>query len=107
MNQENPTAFEPNNQILAAAIERCDRLSLELCGHSGGVLGPGEARVEDLDAFEAAAYELGRESRPDGLDLGQLGHGRQRSALKGAVGVVQAMTSMTTADVGGGSSAST
>ena len=107
MNQENATAFEPDNQILAAAIECRDPLALELGGHSHGFVGPGEAWVEDLDAFEKAAYELGLEPCPDGLDLGKLGHSRQRSAVGAAVAFAQAMTSITTADSGGGSSART
>jgi hypothetical protein len=86
VNQENTTAFEPNNQILAAAIERCDSLSFQLGGHFGGVVGPRETRVEDLDALEAAADQLGLEPCPDGLDLGKLRHSRQRSGVASAVG---------------------
>lgn len=107
VNQENATAFEPDNQILAAAIEPGDPLSFELGGHSGGILGPGETWIEDLDVLEAAPDEPGLEPCPDGLDLGKLGHGRQRSVVDSAVAVAQAMTSITTADSGGGSSAST
>jgi hypothetical protein len=70
VDQENATGFEPNNQILAAAIERRDPLSLELGGHSGGIGGPGEARVVDLDLLDPAAHELRLEPRTDGLDLG-------------------------------------
>src|ERR671934_1329076 len=107
VNQENATAFEPNNQILAAAIERCDPLSLELGGHSGGVLGPGEARVEDLHTLEPAADEPGLKPRADSLDLRKLGHRRQRSAVDVSDCSAQAMTSMTTVDSCGGSSART
>ena len=70
MNQENATAFKPDNQILAAAIERCDPLPLELSGHSGGVERASEARVEDLDALEASTDELRCQPRPDGLHFG-------------------------------------
>ena len=70
VNQESATSFEPNNQILAAAMERCDPLSLELGGHSGGVERPGETRIEDLDALEPAAQELRLEPQTDRLDLG-------------------------------------
>ena len=86
VNQENATAFEPNNQILAAAIERPDPLSFELDGDSGGIHGPREARVENLDMLEAAADELGLESCPDGLDLGKLRHRRQRNGVDRAGG---------------------
>ena len=70
VNQENPTAFEPNNQILAAAVERRDLLSLELGGHSGGVEGPREAWIADVDALETAPDELRLQPSPDRLDLG-------------------------------------
>jgi hypothetical protein len=70
VNQEYTTALEPNNQILAAALDRRDPLSLELGGHSGGVEGPSEARVVDVDALETAPNELRLQSSPDGLDLG-------------------------------------
>jgi hypothetical protein len=107
VNQENPTAFEPNNQILAAATDCCDPLPLELGGHFGGVLRPGEARVEDLDVLESATDELRLETCPDGLDLGKLRHRCQRSVVQAADGLAQAMTSITTDDSVGGSSAST
>ena len=56
VNQENATTFEPDNQILATAIERRDPLSFELGGHFGGVDGPGEARIEGLNPLEAEYY---------------------------------------------------
>jgi hypothetical protein len=107
VNQENATAFEPDNQILATAIERRDSLSFELGGHFGGADGPGQARIDDLDPLEAAADEFGLESCPDGLDLGKLWHGRQRSEVDRRVGRGQATTSIRTLRSGGGSSAST
>ena|SRR5438874_1423889 len=85
VDQENTTALESNKQILAATIERCDPLSLELRGHSGGFFGPGETRVEDLYVFEAPTHEPGLEPCTNGLDLGKLRHGRQRSAADAAV----------------------
>jgi len=107
VNQENATAFEPDNQILAAAIERGDPLPLELGGQSDRIVGPGEAWVDDLDMLETAPDEPGLEPCPDGLDLGKLRHGRQRTAVGAAVAFVQAMTSITTPDSIGGSSVST
>ena len=70
VNQENPSAFKPKNQILAAAVERRDPLALELGGHFGGVERPGETRVEDLDVLETAPHELRLQPSPDGLDFG-------------------------------------
>ena len=74
VNQENPTRFEPNNQILSAALERLDRLPYELGGDLTRVVGTGQARVCDLDLLEGAADEVGLETDSDRLDLGQLGH---------------------------------
>jgi hypothetical protein len=70
VNQKNATAFEPDNYILAAAIERGDPLSHELCCDLGRIVGPRQAGVGDLDVDEAAADELRLKLRADGLDLG-------------------------------------
>ncbi len=70
VNQESPTAFEPNNQILATAIEGLDPLPDELGGHSGGIERARQARVENLDMLEAAPGELRLELRANGLNLG-------------------------------------
>jgi hypothetical protein len=70
VNQENATTLEPNNQILATTTKSGDPLTLELGGHSGGVDRPREARVEDLDALEAAPYEPGLQTCSNRLDLG-------------------------------------
>ena len=69
VNQESTTAFELDNQIFAAAIQRCDSLSLELGGDSGWVEGPGETGVGDFDALQTAPHELWLEPRSDRLDL--------------------------------------
>jgi hypothetical protein len=70
VNQENTTAFEPDNQILSAAFEGSDLLSHELGGDFGGVERPCEAGVGDLDVGEAAADELRLEPGTNSLDLG-------------------------------------
>jgi hypothetical protein len=74
VNEENATALEPDNQILAATLDRRDQLTLELRRHLGGFVGADESSVRDLDALEAAAREDRRESAPDALDLGELRH---------------------------------
>ena len=74
VNEQSPVRFEPNNQILAATLDRRDPLALELGRHLGRLVGTHESRIVDLDPLEAAPLEHGREARPDGLDLGQLGH---------------------------------
>ena len=70
VNQENATSPEPNNQILAATIESGDPFPFELGGHFDRVDRPCDARIEDLDALEAAPDELRLKTSSDGLDLG-------------------------------------
>ncbi len=76
VNQENPTRFEPNNQILSATLERLDLLPCELGCDLPRIVGAGQSRVFDLDLLEGAADEVGLEADPDRLDLRQLGHAR-------------------------------
>jgi len=75
VNQENPTAFEPNNQILAASLECLDRLPHELGCDLLRLVGPREARVCDLDVLERLSDEDGLEAGPNRLDLWELRHG--------------------------------
>src|SRR5215212_326468 len=82
VNQENQTALEPNNQILAAPANRCDDLPDELCSHLCRIDGSCQPGVEDLDRLESAADQLRLEARPHGLDFGQLGHGFRSLALR-------------------------
>jgi hypothetical protein len=70
VNQEATTAFEPNNQILAAPLERRDALALQLGRDRPGIERPGQAGVGDLDAVEAAADEGRFEAEANRLDLG-------------------------------------
>src|SRR3954454_11924251 len=74
VDQENATALEPNNQILAAPFERSDALADELGRDLGRVLGPRQPRVFDLDVLEAPSDEHRLEPAANRLDLGQLGH---------------------------------
>jgi hypothetical protein len=55
VNQENATRLEPNNQILATAIDGDDSLALQLGGDSGGIERAREAGIVDLDAVQASA----------------------------------------------------
>ena len=70
VNQENATAFEPNNQILPASVQRRDVLALELGRDGRGVERTRQAGVEDLDSLECPADEQRLELRSDRLDLG-------------------------------------
>src|SRR3954470_1053706 len=74
VDQENATALEPNNQILAAPLDRFDALADELGGDLGRVLRPRQSRVFDLHVLEAASDEHWLEPAANRLDLGQLGH---------------------------------
>ena len=76
MDQESPPALEPNNQILAATLDRRDPLALELGRHLGsgsnGRVSRG-SRISTCSNRRPDEHRL--ELRADGLDLGQLGHG--------------------------------
>jgi hypothetical protein len=69
VDQENATAFEPNNQILAATFYRGDTLAFELGGDDVRFERPDEPRVVDDDVLEDAADEDRLEAGPDSLDL--------------------------------------
>jgi len=84
VDQENATALEPDNQILAAAGDRCDALACELRRHLGRLVGPDEPRIGNLDVLERPPDEGGLELATDALDLGQLRHGAQRSRAASA-----------------------
>ena len=75
VNQENPTALEPDNQILAATLQRGHAFAFELGRDRIGLVGPHEPCIADLDALEHAPLECGCEQPAHRLDLGQLGHG--------------------------------
>src|SRR6266550_3581484 len=68
VNQENQTALEPNNQILAAPVDR------QLRSHLCGIDGARQPGVEDLDIVEPATDQPRFEAGPYRLDFGQLGH---------------------------------
>jgi hypothetical protein len=70
VNQERPTGFESNNQILAPAIDDLHRLAVEFGSHFPGVVRPGQTGVEDGDALEPPPLQQRRKVRADRLDLG-------------------------------------
>ena len=74
VNQENQTVLEPNNQILAAPVDRRDALARELRSHLCGIDGARQPGIEDLDIVEPATDQPRFEARPYRLDFGQLGH---------------------------------
>jgi hypothetical protein len=74
VNQENETAIEPKNQILAAPLERGDALTRQLGSHLCRIVGACQPRIEDLDRLEPAADDMGVEAKADRFDFGQLRH---------------------------------
>ena len=83
MDQESPTRLEPNNQILAAAIDRGDAYALQLGRDHDWVERTRQPRVGDLDTLEAAPGELRLEPATDGLDFRELGH--RTSVIRGSL----------------------
>jgi hypothetical protein len=75
VNQENQTALEPHNQILATAANCGHALAREFRSHLCGIERTRQPRIEDLDMLEPTPDELGLEACPHRLYLGQLGHG--------------------------------
>jgi hypothetical protein len=74
VNQESPTRLEPNNQILAAAIDGRDALALQLGCDLNTVERARQPRIGDLDGLEGAANEHRLEPATDGLDFWKLRH---------------------------------
>jgi hypothetical protein len=74
VDQESPTGFEPNNQILAAAIDRGDVLALQLGSDLDRVERARQPRVGNLDTLEGAPDQPRLEPATDGLDFRELGH---------------------------------
>src|ERR1700755_1387712 len=81
VDQENATALEPNNQILAAPPKLRDALALQLGRHLGRFIGTNEPGIVDSHVLEASADECGLELPADALDLRQLRHVGQSSRV--------------------------
>jgi hypothetical protein len=69
VDQENSTALESNNQILAAPLDSRDSFPFELGSHLGRLVRTDKARVGDGHALEASADERRLELPADALDL--------------------------------------
>jgi hypothetical protein len=70
VNQESSPRLEPNDQILATALEHRHPFALELGSDGGRLERPHESRISDLDAVEAPPDEMRLELETDRLDLG-------------------------------------
>ena len=74
VNQENETALETDNQILAAPLHGGDSTSFEQADDVLEIHRAREPLVEDLDRPHHPAAQGRGELGSDGLDLGELGH---------------------------------
>src|SRR5436305_14879924 len=74
VDQENATALEPNNQILAAPLDGRDALTFQLGRHLGRLVWPHETRVVDAHPLEATPDECRLELPADAFDLRELRH---------------------------------
>jgi hypothetical protein len=74
VNQESPTSLEPDNQILAAAIDGFDALALQFGCDLDPVERARQPRIVDLDTLKGAAHEHRLEPATDGLDFWKLRH---------------------------------
>ena len=81
VDQENTTALEPNNQILAAPLDSRHALAFELGRHLGRFVRAHETGVVDDYALEAPVGERRLELPADALDLRQLRHAIQPSRV--------------------------
>jgi hypothetical protein len=70
VDEKRTTRLEPNNQILAAAIDLRHALALELPRDLDRIVRTRESWIGDLDVLEATAFQRRREPTADALDLG-------------------------------------
>jgi hypothetical protein len=70
VNQESPPRLEPNNQILATALEHRHPFAFEFGGDRTRLEGPHESRIADFDSVEPPADEMRLELEADRLDFG-------------------------------------
>jgi hypothetical protein len=69
VDNQSATRLEPNNQILATAIDLRHALAFELARDLDRVVRAGQPCIADLDLIEGPALERGRDPPADGLDL--------------------------------------
>ena len=84
VNQENPTALEPKNQILAATVDSCDTLALDLTRYEIRSERAREPRVGDGRLPDSGTREGRRDLPAYGLDFRKLGHRSSVSTRWGA-----------------------
>ena len=75
-------AGEPHQQVLPAPVEPLDGLAEQPLGGQRGRLRRRQARVQHLGGDDPAPLDEGRETPPNGLDLGQLGHARSLDSAR-------------------------
>ena len=74
VNKESSPALEPNNQILAATIDRCDALAFDLGRHEIGRERTHETGIENGRLRDPSPDEDRCDLSAHGLDLGKLRH---------------------------------
>ena len=74
VDQQNAAGLEPNDQVLATALESGDALALQLRRDRNRLERAHESGVVDLDVLERSADDVRDERETDRLDLGELGH---------------------------------
>ena len=72
MHEQDATAFEPYDDVLATALDARDTVARQHRGHDRRVVRPRQPWIIDLDAREPPAFQSRRETSALGLDLGQL-----------------------------------
>ena len=75
VDQQRPSRFETDNQILATAPDRRDALPDELARDDRRVERPHEAWIANLDVLEECPFEHRRDRPTNGFDFGQFRHG--------------------------------
>ena len=72
VDDEHHSAFQPDQQVLASALERHHAFALESRRDDCRIIGPGQPLVVDPRRADPPACDAGRESPALGLDLRQL-----------------------------------
>jgi hypothetical protein len=84
VDQENPAATKPKNQILATPFDGVDDLALELDGDLVRIERSRDPGIGDLHALEPPPDERRLQARANCLDLRKLGHAASLAARQRA-----------------------
>jgi hypothetical protein len=84
VNQQSPSRFEPNDQILAPALERRDSLTFQFGRNGNRLERPYKARIVNVDVVEPSADEVRLQLKADRFDLWELRHLRRSFRARSA-----------------------